>query len=93
MGTEKDQAKQAKKEAKARAKALKKMAAPDQQLVPDQGAAGPLVQASDGISPAERSARAAEKQVELQRKRVLIAALGIAIGLATLAVTLLLALD
>ena len=65
--------KAAKKVAKALAKAAKKEVA----------ARTPDAQPADGLSPAERAAAAAERQVSLQRWRVVLAALAAVIALAT----------
>lgn len=71
----------AKKMAKAAAKAAKKsrgtVAAPP-------AAAAPV----GGRSPAERSADAAERQVKLQRWRIIMAAVAVLVALVTLLVTL-----
>jgi hypothetical protein len=85
----KERAKAEKKLAKARVKAEKKLGAG----APTGGPATPEAPAPaipsapgapDGLTPAERSARAAERQVSLQRWRILFALLGFVVALATL---------
>jgi hypothetical protein len=101
VGTEKDNAKAAKKAAKAAAKAAKAQAKLEQERMPrDQPATQGTRQVAspgtgDGLTPqeraaaaAERSAAAAERQAHLQRYRVLYASLMVVIALATLAATL-----
>jgi hypothetical protein len=86
MNASKDDPKVAKKLAKAAAKAAKKQRQGVQPVgSPPPGAGAPV----GGRSPAERSAEAAERQVRLQRWRVLIALLAAVIGLVTLLVLLL----
>jgi hypothetical protein len=81
-----------KKRAKAQTKAIKKLA--KRQAVPatTESAAGDIHRAAVSVggasSPAERSAAAAEKQVALQRYRVLFAVLMFLIAVATLIVTI-----
>lgn len=68
----KAQAKQAKKEAKAQQKALA-AAQTDAQTDAQKSATAPAAsQPADGMTPAERSAAAAETQVRLTRMRTLI---------------------
>ena len=75
--------KAAKKAAKAELKALKKQAKVEA-VTPAEKTS---VEQTTGRTPAERSAAAAEKQVRLQRFRVLIGILAVLVGLATLLVT------
>ncbi len=73
-----------KKKAKEEKKALKSVETVPQSTAPDAHPAG----TSSTMTPAERSAAAAEKQVELQKRRVWIAALTMLVALATLLVAL-----
>lgn len=76
VNSPKDQAKADKKAAKARLKAEKKAAKASSHIPPTAGG-------GDGSSPAERAAAAAEKQVSLQRFRVLFALLMFLVATAT----------
>lgn len=53
-----------------------------------QATAASAAEKSDGLTPAERSAAAAEKQVRLQRWRVVLAVAGVLVAAATLLFTL-----
>lgn len=79
-----DPAKAVKKAAKAQAKAAKKLNKATAPATPHPS--DPTD--SNSLSPAERSAQAAEQQVRLQKRRVWIALIGAIIGLATLVATL-----
>lgn len=83
--SKKEAGKQAKKMAKAKAKAAKKRAKLDQAA---SSAAAEHVPPSPGtvedLSPAERSARAAEKKIVLERWRMVLAAIGTLIALLSL---------
>jgi hypothetical protein len=85
----KREAKIAKKAAKAAAKAQKKSLAQSESASPIESKEPPPPVASgeNGLSPAERSAAAAERQVRLQTYRVLIAVVVALVTLATLIVT------
>ncbi|MFQ5805292.1 MAG: hypothetical protein ACE5I3_02450 [Phycisphaerae bacterium] len=83
MNETEENPKLAKKLAKAAAKAAKKKAKLEH---PGRSPAGA---ATSGRSPAERSAEAAERQVALQRWRVVLAVVGAIIAFATLLVVLL----
>jgi len=80
----KERAKAEKKRAKAEMKAAKKRPAAGG-AEGTSGAVTPVPVSPGMVSPAERSARAAETQVKLQRWRILFALLGFAVALATLA--------
>jgi hypothetical protein len=73
-----------KKAVKAAAKIAKKQAAAA--APPERSADRPSP--DDPMSPAERSAQAAERQVELQKRRVWLALLGVLVGTAAVAVAL-----
>ncbi len=77
-----DDCKSVKKAAKAASKAEKKKAKAEHATT--HATAGPM---SEGPTPAERSAAAAEKQVRLQRWRVTIAILTFLIAAVTLFIT------
>ena len=86
MNASQNDPKLAKKLAKATAKAAKKQARAEQKVGPPaEGARAPAADRS----PAERSAEAAERQVALQRWRVVLAVVGAIIALATLLVIVL----
>ena len=88
--TDKHAAKAVKKSAKAAAKRLKKEAKQQPTVSPPSRprwgppSATPATKIDSGPTPAERSAAAAERQVRLQQRRVLLSAVGVAIALATL---------
>jgi hypothetical protein len=84
MSDPKDQSKATKKIAKAQAKAVKKLN--NAQATATSPPSSPV--AANPLSPAERSAQAAEAQVRLQKRRVWIALIGSLIGLITLIATL-----
>ena len=86
MNTTEENPKLAKKLAKAAAKAAKKRGKVVEPI--DAPGAGPPA-AAGGRSPAERSAEAAERQVALQRWRVVLAVIGAIIAITTLLVMLL----
>jgi len=101
VGTEKDNAKAAKKAGKAAAKAAKAQAKLGQERMPGEQAATEETKqvatprTGNGLTPqersataAERSAAAAERQAHLQRYRVLYASLMVFIAIATLVATL-----
>ena len=76
MSDEKLASKAQKKAAKAQQKVIKKQGATNE-ASPARPATG------SGLTPAERSANAAERQVKLQWLRVALAAAGVLVGLAT----------
>ena len=92
----KEAAKVAKKAAKSAAKAAKKgapgPATPASSPVlspasPPRDVEQPAATPPDGMSPAERSALAAERAVALQRRRVIISAIGVVLALVTALIT------
>jgi hypothetical protein len=93
MSDAKEEAKAKKKLAKEQSKAAKKLAKVEEKTHETPHAASSTsmpapAPISDGISPAERSARAAEQQVRLQRFRVWFAFLTVLLTLATILITL-----
>ena len=87
MSDSKESSKAAKKAAKAEAKARKKAAKLATKVSVGQSAAASDSSQTDPL-PAERSALAAERQVEINRRRFWIMAIGVLIALASLIVTL-----
>lgn len=84
MDDEKGQSKAEKKSSKAQHKRLKKFAKTGADAPPAASTQTDLV----GLSPAERSARAAEKQVHFQRLRVVIALVAVVVAVMSLWVAL-----
>ena len=82
MPDSKEEAKAAKKLAKAQTKALKKVRAEPQD-------AGPQRRDLAGPTPAERSAKAAEEQLIIRRRQIWIATAAVLVALAALIVGLL----
>lgn len=74
-----DNAKAIKKALKAQTKLAKKEAKANQPTDPPTPS-----RLNGGLTPAERSAAAAERQVRLQRWRVILAIAGVAVGIATI---------
>ena len=80
-----DSSKEAKKLAKAAAKTAKKEAkAEEAARAAEMAAANPPDASHDGESPAERSARAAERKVRLEQWRTMFAAVTAIVGLLTI---------
>jgi hypothetical protein len=85
MSDEQHDDKALKKQAKAEAKAAKKQAKAEADAAAAEAEAARPREATDSDgSPAERSARAAERKVALESWRTIFAAVGALIGLATL---------
>ncbi|MCG8408293.1 MAG: hypothetical protein MI923_24090 [Phycisphaerales bacterium] len=83
MSDSKEEAKQIKKTAKAESKSLKKMTQAQADPAPSNDPTE-----TTGLTPAERSAAAAERQVRLQHFRVWLALAAVIVGVITILATI-----